>query len=173
MESLYRLGSINMFRNLRFIVIMFGVILGIALILKIKKTIDNYNYINRDISVLESLENLSKEEFLEWVYEYLESKEYKIVDVLDDESVILNSNGIKTLGYITRDYNILDKVDAKKIYGFSIYENCKDIILVTTGNIDKSFSEFTYNNGLNIIYFTKKDFEKGYKEFVIQESNSI
>lgn len=173
MEILYRLGNASIFRNLRYVLIIFLVILALALIFKIKKIIDNYNYINREISVLENIESLTQEEFIEWNYEFLLSKGICINEKISKDLYVANSEEGKKLIYITRDYSILDKIDAKKMYGFSLAMSCNNIVIVTTSNIDKSFLIFANNKNLKLDKFERSDFKISYKDFIMAQSGAI
>ncbi|MGL4451660.1 MAG: hypothetical protein ACRCTZ_10760 [Sarcina sp.] len=167
MGVLYNIGSMDIFRNLRILLLVISLIMSLTAILKLKKIISNYNYINREISMLENLSNLSDVEFISWVEEYLVSKGYYNLKHLEDEFYIVNDGVKNNLVFIDRKYNILDKVEAKYIAGYSYTNNFDAVIIITMGEIDTSFYKILNNKNLLHKSFSKEDFKRGYKEFIV------
>ena len=169
MEILYNIGNMDIFRNLRFLLLIISTVMTISAAFKLKRIISNYNYINREVSMLENLKNLSDKEFISWLEDFLESKGYYNLTYLEEEFYTI-SDGIKeNLVFIDRKYNILDKVEGKYILGYSHINSFGDAIVITTGKLDKSFYNVLDKNNLNYKVFSKSDFERSYREFVLDE----
>ncbi|WP_297518878.1 hypothetical protein [uncultured Clostridium sp.] len=169
MEVLYNIGSMDIFKNLRILLLVIAVSMSIIALLKLKKIISNYNYINRKITMLENLKHLSEEEFISWIEEYLLKKGYCNFKYLEDEFYLVEKYEKEKLVFIDRKFNILDKVEAKYIHGYTILNSINEILVVTTSNIDNSFYQILIENKINYESFSKTDFQKGYKDFVVNE----
>lgn len=169
MDILYNIGSMDIFRNLKIILCIISALMIISAILKLKAIISNYNYINREISMLENLKKLSDEEFISWLEDFLENKGYYNLTHFEDQFYTINDGIEKKLVFIDRKYNILDKSEGKYILGYSYINGFEDVIVITTGKLDKSFYDILDKNNLNYKFFSKNDFERSYREFVLDE----
>lgn len=169
MNILYNIGSMDIFRNLRILLLIISILMLITAIFKFRKIISNYNYINRDISMLENLKKLSDEEFISWVDEYLNGRGYYDMQCLEEEFYTVSDGVKKKLVFIERKYNIIDKVEAKYVAGYSFINNFDEVIIVTTGEIDKSFYKILQESNLIVKTFSKADFNKGYRDFILNE----
>ena len=169
MDILYNIGNMDIFRNLRFLLLIISVIMTISAAFKLKGIISNYNYINREVSMLENLKNLSDKEFISWLEDFLESKGYYNLTHLEEEFYTISDGVKKNLVFIDRKYNILDRVEGKYILGYSHINDFEDVIVITTAKLDKSFYNILDKNNLNYKLFSKSDFDKSYREFVLDE----
>ncbi|MGL5067177.1 MAG: hypothetical protein ACRC6T_05010 [Sarcina sp.] len=169
MDILYNIGSLDIFRNLRILLFIIGIGMCIVGVFKLKKIISNYNYINRDITMLENLENLSDEEFILWIQEYLEKKNYYNFSHIEDEFYNVVISEKKKLVFIDRKYNILDKIEGKYIHGYCTLNDYNDILVITTSKVDKGFYRVLNENKIKFESFSREDFNRSYKDFVFNE----
>ncbi|WP_297437676.1 hypothetical protein [uncultured Clostridium sp.] len=172
MDILYNIGSFDIFRNLRYVLLFILIVFFIGCMVKIKTISDNYKYLNRDITMLETLKKLTDFEFKEWTQEYFRAKGYEIDYIYTGLGKIKNmDSGIEYLVYTNRKYNILDKEEAKYIDGFSIVENCKKVFVLTLGEIDKGFFLFLKEEKIQVEFISKDEFNIKYEDFLRAELN--
>lgn len=166
MSILYELGSIDIFKNLRVIFLVVLAIATISCILKLKKIIENYNYINKDLTILENLQELSENEFSSWGGEYLLKKGFENLKRKDNEISICNKDNKKAIIMFNKKYSMLDINDAKYYYGYYLKEQSDLLVIMTTAKIDKYFYEFLNSIEINYLILGRNEFNKSYKKFI-------
>ena len=167
MDILYNIGSFDVFRNLRYVLFFILIIFFIGCMLKVKAISDNYKYLNRDITMLETLKKLTDFEFKEWTEEYFKGRGYEVEFIYTGLGKIKHiDTGLEYLVYTNRRYNILDKEEAKYIDGFSIVENCKKVFVLTLGEIDKGFFLFLEKEKIQVESVSKYEFDIKYEDFL-------
>lgn len=169
MDVLYGIGSLDLFRNLKVILSIISIIISVSAILKLKRIISNYNYINREVSMLENLKKLSYKEFISWLEDFLSNRGYFNLTLLEDKFYIASNAGKKSLVFIDREISILDEFEGKYILGYLYANNFDEVVVITTGKIHKSFYNIISRNNLKYKFFSKNNFECSYKEFIFDE----
>lgn len=173
MKLFYNIGSMDILRNFSYILLMFFFILMIGSILRIKKVFDNYNYLIRDINVLDNINELSNEEFIKWAKQLALNNNNEIIKKISHDIYLAKSKVGLNIVYITRQYQLLDKLDMQKLYGAAVINAANDILVITTANIDKGFYEYAQEKKIKIDKFDKKDFKIGYNDFILNQNYNV
>ena len=169
MNLLYDIGKVDIFMNLKILLIIIICINLISSGIKLYKIIDNYNYINRDLSILENLKTLSDGEFLDWSEEYLFKKGFNNFQKLGKNISIAYKGSEKYLVVFSNDEFILESSEAKYYIGYCIFKDCSNLIVVSISNIDRSFYNVLDESDIGYIIFDKNEFNKSYREFIEEE----
>ncbi|MGL4991739.1 MAG: hypothetical protein ACRC57_11360 [Sarcina sp.] len=173
MKLFYNIGNMDILRDFRFLLLMFLFILMIGFILRVKKALNNYNYLISDISVLDNINELSSEEFVKWAKQLALNNGNEIIRKISHDIYLAKSKVGLNIVYITRTYQILDKIDMQKLYGAAVINGANDILVITTAMIDKSFYEYAQEKKVKIDKFDKSDFKIGYNDFVLNQNYDI
>ncbi|MGL5634767.1 MAG: hypothetical protein ACRDDL_06885 [Sarcina sp.] len=165
MDFYYNLGGIDIFRNLKIIMLLILVICFIKIIFNIKSI---YSNLNSDIkvTVLDNLINMSTEDFNLWINEYLESREYKIIEKFNEDLVKLYRDEKEILCLITRKYSYIDLNDAKYLYGMAKILSIKTVKIITTGEVKSEVTSYLDSRGINVIIESKKELDITYDKLI-------
>lgn len=172
MSVLYELGTIDVFKNLRIILLVILIIGSISCILKIKSIIANYNYINKDMTILENLQQLSDAEFICWTSQYILKKGFDDLKQINNEASTAIKKGEKAIIIFNKKYSMLDINDAKYYYGYCLKQKSDLLVIVTTAKVDKYFYEFLNFIGIKYQILGRNEFNRSYRSFIQGEFNN-
>ncbi|MGL4740886.1 MAG: hypothetical protein ACRC41_08780 [Sarcina sp.] len=170
MDFYYNLGSMDIFRNLKIIMLAILLICFIKIIFNIRTIYLNLNS-EIKVTVLDNLISMNTEDFNLWINEYLESANYKVIERFNKELIKLYKDEQEVLCFITREYSYIDLEDARYLYGIAQLLNIKKIKVITTGEVKSQFKEYLELKGILTLVKDKKGFDITYDKLISNRTN--
>lgn len=170
MDFYYNLGNVDIFRNLKIILL---IIMGICLIKIIFNLKTIYLNVNSDlkVTVLDNLISMNNEDFNLWINEYLEGSNYKVIERFNTELVKLYKEEEEILCLITRAYSYIDLNDAKYLYGIARFLNIRIVKIITTGEVKLEVEQYLSSRGIHIILESKDELNVSYDKLINNMAN--